>query len=115
MTHYEYTDEEKTFIQNTLKKHHNLLRKLIEMRDDLLAQDVRNIYRDERDHICDAIYDQALGIREEISFLERCFESQDMFSLNYEAVLEEHKDMVKQIRKAIRHFNSKPKVDYIYG
>ena len=115
MTHYEYTTEEKTFIQNTLKKHHNLLRTLIEMRDDLIAQDVRDIYRDERDHMCDAMHDQALGMREEIYFLERSFEDQDLSPLYYDDVLEEHKGMLKQILKAIIHFNSKPKVDYIYG
>ena len=115
MEHYEYTDEEKTFIQNTLKKHKKLIEKLLKMEDDLLGQNVRTFYDNEHTHICEEIHCQAWGIKQETGYLEQCLEDQSIPLFEYDDKFQRDKEMIQQIRKLIKHFNSKPQVDYIYG
>jgi hypothetical protein len=112
---YEYTKDEKKDIKNTLKKHTKLIHTLAKMEDDLLGQRVRKIYDNEHTHICEAIHCQAWGINQEVSYLERCFEDQAIPSYQYDDSFEMDKEMVQQIRKLIKHFNSKPQVDYRYA
>ena len=112
---YEYTKDEKKDIKNILKKHTKLIHTLAKMEEDLLGQRVRKIYDDEHTHISDAIHCQAWGINQEVSYLERSFEEQCIPSFRYEESFEDDKEMVQQIRKLVKHFNNKPKVDYRYA
>lgn len=112
---YEYTKDEKKDIKNTLKKHTKLIHTLDKMEDDLLGQRVRKIYDAEHTHIAEAIHCQMWGIDQEVSYLERCLEDQSIPIFQYDDSFEMDKEMVQQIRKLIKHFNSKPKVDYRYA
>ena len=115
MNKFEYTNEEKTYIKNKLKNYNRLLDRLIEMRDDLFAQKYREWHKAELYHFCDSVYDQVVGISEVIAMLERSFEDQSISVFEYDDYFQADKEMVKQIRKAIDHFNSKPKVNYRYA
>jgi hypothetical protein len=110
MSKYEYTYDEAKDIQNTLKKH----RKLIE-EDLLLSKRVHKIYDNELNHITEEIHCQAWGIDQEVGYLDRCFEDQSIPLFRYEDSFEQDKEMVKQIRKLIKHFNNKPIVNYRYA
>ena len=115
MNKFEYTNEEKTYIKNKLKNYNRILDRLVEMRDDLLEQRVREWHRPELYHFCDAICDQVAGMNEVIAMLEKSFEAQSVSVFEYDDYFQADKEMVKQIRKAIDHFNSKPKVNYRYA
>ena len=115
MEYYEYTNEEIKDIKNTLKKHKKLIEKLLQMEDELLGQYVRKIYDDEHTQMCWEIRCQAWGIKEETGYLEQCLENQSIPLFGYDDKFQRDKEMVQQIRKLIKHFNSKPKVDYIYA
>jgi len=115
MKYYEYTNEEKKDIKNTLKKHTRLIHTLARMEGDLLGQEVRKIYDNEHTHIAEAVHCQAWGINQEVSYLERCFEEQSVPFSQYGESFEMDQDMVQQIKKLVKHFNSKPQVDYRYA
>ena len=115
MDYYEYTSEEKKDIKSTLKKHTRLINTLAKMEDDLLRQRVRKVYDDEHTHISEAIHCQAWGVNQEVSYLERCFEDQSVPVFQYDESFEKDKKMVQQIKKLVKHFNSKPQVDYRYA
>jgi hypothetical protein len=115
MSKYEYTYDEAKDIQNTLKKHRKLIDELLNMEDLLLSKRVHKIYDNELSYITEEIHCQAWGIDQEVLYLDMCFEGQSIPFFRYEDSFEQDKEMVKQIRKLIKHFNNKPIVNYRYA
>ena len=114
MTKYEYTNEEKTFIKNKIKNYKRLLDRLLKMRKELMEQKYREFHRTELYPLADKVKDQAEGMSLMITHLERCFEDQSLSVWEYDDNFQADKKMVKQIRKMIDYFNSKPTINFRY-
>ena len=114
MTKFEYTSEEKTYIKNKLKNYNRLLNRLVEMGDELLDKKYREWYNKETYPLADKVKDQADGMSFLITHLERCFEDQSISVFDYDDNFQADKKMVRQIRKMIDYYNSKPTIDFRY-